>query len=124
MPRIHSAAFSAPRAKIMRSVALWVSSMRSSAPAKITLCSPATLPPRSDAKPMVPDLARAGVTVAPAFALRLEVDLAAFCGGLAEQQRGAGWRIDLLVVMHLDDLDIELVAERRRDLSRHAPRAD
>ena len=63
--------------------------------------------------------ARAGVAVAPALALLLEVDLAALCGGLAEQQRGAGGRIDLLVVMHLDDLDVELVAERRRDLSCH-----
>ena len=117
-PCAHCAALSAPRAKIMRSVALWVSSMRSSAPAKITLCSPATLPPRSDAKPMVARLARAGVTIARALGLRLQIDLAACGRRLAEQQRGAGRRIDLLVVMHLDDLDVEFLTERRRDLLR------
>ena len=36
LPRAHSAALSAPRAKIMRSSALCTSSMRSAAPAKIT----------------------------------------------------------------------------------------
>ncbi len=50
--------------------------------------------------------------------MRLEIDAAPRRRGLAEQQRGAGRRIDLLVVMHLDDLDVELVAERRSDLLR------
>ena len=30
---------------------------------------------------------------------------------VAEQQRGAGRRVDLLVVMHLDDFDVEFIAE-------------
>src|SRR6185437_3377057 len=52
--RAHSAACSAPRAKITRSSALCVSSSRSAAPAKITLCSPTTVPPRSVEKPISP----------------------------------------------------------------------
>ena len=44
----------------------------------------------------------------------VEIDAAAFRRRAAEQQRGAGRRIDLLVVMHFDDLDIEFVVERLR----------
>src|SRR5688572_13729792 len=44
----------APRAKISRDSALCASSIRSAAPAKMTQCSPTTLPPLSAANPMLP----------------------------------------------------------------------
>ena len=44
-------------------------------------------------------------------------DAAAARGGLAEQQRGAGGRIDLVAVVHLEDLDVEILGlERLRRL--------
>ena len=46
----------------------------------------------------------------------LQRDLAAFGGGLAEHQRGAGRRVALVAVVHLQDLDIEFRAERCGDL--------
>src|SRR3546814_14177832 len=42
LPRPHSAAFTAPRAKTSRLVALWVSTICSPSVAKTTECSPAT----------------------------------------------------------------------------------
>ena len=54
LPRPHRAALTAPRAKMPRSVARWVSSICSPSAAKITECSPTLLPPRSVAKPMSP----------------------------------------------------------------------
>ena len=105
-------ACSAPRAKIMRSSALCMSSIRSAGPAKITLCSPTTLPPRNAAKPMSPALR------APVWPSRarteccVELDAAALRRRAAEQQRGAGRRVDLLVVMHFQDFDVERLVER------------
>ena len=85
-------------------------------PAKMTVCSPTTLPPRSVAKPMSPRLRGAGVAVADSHAERCARSIAApFGGGAAEHQRGAGRRIDLVPVMHLDDLDVEVVIERFGD---------
>ena len=86
--------------------------MRSAGPAKITVCSPTTLPPRKVAKPIWPCLARAGMAVAAAHGMLVEIEPRAFGRRLAEQQRGARRRIDLVVVMHFEDLDIEILAER------------
>ena len=44
----------------------------------------------------------------------VEIDAAAFGRRAAEQQRGAGRRVDLLVVMHLQDFDVERLVERLR----------
>ena len=57
-------------------------------------------------------LARAGLAVAAARRMRREIDAAAFRRRAAEHQRGAGRRVDLLVVMHLEDFDVEAVVER------------
>ena len=54
----------------------------------------------------------------------VELDPAALRGRAAKQQRGAGRRIDLLVVMHLEDFDVELFVERLRHPLASAPRAD
>ena len=48
----------------------------------------------------------AGVAVAAARGVRGEIDVASGGGGLAEEQGRARGRVDLLVVMHLDDLDV------------------
>ena len=64
---------------------------------------------------MSPGLPRAGVAVAHAHRMLVEIDAAPCRRRLAEQQRGAGGRVDLLVVMHLEDLDVEILVERRRD---------
>ena len=71
------------------------------------------MPPRSAAKPIVPGVARAGDAVAAPDSRLVEVDAATFGGGLAEQQGRAGGRVDLHAMMHLDDLDVPLDAERR-----------
>ena len=42
---------------------------------------------------------------------------------LAEQQRRAGRRIDLHAVVHLEDLDVPVLAERRRGLAAPGRRA-
>ena len=44
----------APAAKIIRSVALWVSSILSPIPAYITVCSPTISPPRIACDPISP----------------------------------------------------------------------
>ena len=89
--------------------------MRSPAPAKMTLCSPTTLPPRSVAKPMSPRR-RGPVTPSRALTERsAEVDAAPLGGGCAEHQRGARRRVDLIAVMHLDDLDVEVLVQRLGD---------
>ncbi len=36
-------------------------------------------------------------------------------GGGGEHQRGAGWRVDLVAVVHLDDLDVEVLVQRLGD---------
>src|SRR5580704_3091425 len=59
-------------------------------------------------------LARAGHAVAAALGALGEIDAAAFGCGAAEQQRGAGRRVYLFVVVHLEDLDVVIFVERRR----------
>ena len=44
----------------------------------------------------------------------LEIDRAALRRRPAQHQRGAGRRVDLLVVVHFEDLDVELVIEGLR----------
>ena len=62
-------------------------------------------------------LARAGMAVADADRVLGEVDAAALRRGAAEEQRRARRRIDLVAVMHLDDLDVEIGVERLRRLA-------
>ena len=59
--------------------------------------------------------ARAGVPVAAAHGAFIEIDAAAFRRRAAEHERGAGRRIDLLIVMHLEDFDIECGVQRLGD---------
>ena len=63
---------------------------------------------------MSPGFARAGHAVAAARRVLCQIDAAAFGRRAAEQQRGAGRRVDLLVVMHFEDFDVVVVVERRR----------
>ena len=88
--------------------------MRSPVPAKITVCSPTTSPPRSVAKPIAPGL-RSPVTpcarVDRAFGERAA---GARRSGLAQRKRGAGRRVDLVLVVHLQDFDVEVGAEALR----------
>ena len=72
------------------------------------------MPPRKTGKADVARLARAGLAVAAARRMRGEIDAAALRRRAAEHQRGAGRRVDLLVVMHLENLDVEAVVERLR----------
>ena len=58
--------------------------------------------------------ARAGHAVASAHRTLREIDAAAFRRRAAEHQRGAGWRVDLLVVVHFEDFDIEIGIKRFR----------
>ena len=107
--------------------------MRSPSPAKMTLCSPITEPPRSEAKPIAPRL-RGRDAVAAALRMPCEVDIAPLGRRFAEQQRGAGRRIDLHAVVHLEDLDVVIRPERPRrvahqlgeqiDAEAHIARAD
>ncbi len=60
--------------------------------------------------------ARAGVAVAALHRALIEVDAAAFRRRAAQHQRGAGRRIDFPVVMHFEDLDVEILVERPGDL--------
>ena len=100
--------------------------MRSPVPASITEWSPTTEPPRSVAKPIEPALARAGVAVADAHVVAGKRDAAPGGGGLAEQQRRARRRVDLVPVVHFEDLDVEIVGvERaRRLLHQHRQQID
>ena len=118
LPRPHRAALTAPRAKMPRSVAMWLSTTRSPSAAKRTLCSPTTLPPRSVANPMSPRF------LAPVWPSRERTLVSAsetaapFRRRLAEHQRGAGWRVDLVLVVHFEHLDVEVGVERCGDLAR------
>ncbi len=103
----------APRAKMARLSARWPSSSRSPSAARMTWWSPATDPPRSEAKPIWPG-PRARDAVAAALARRFEVDAAPLGRRRAEQQRGARRRVDLVAMVHLDDLDVPILAEPRR----------
>ena len=77
-PRAHSAAFSAPRAKIMRSSAL-VRRARCARPGRrrSRVCSPTTVPPRSVAKPMSPGLRAPVMPSRPRTERCAEIDAAA-----------------------------------------------
>ncbi len=112
----NSTARSAPLAKSWRDVARCTSSTRSPSPANTTVCSPTTSPPRSVAKPIVPGL-RSPVIAVPRVD-RVLGERASRAGGrgLAEAQRGARRRVDLVLVVHLDDLDVERRPERARRL--------
>ena len=91
--------------------------MRSPWPARMTEWSPTTEPPRSVAKPIVPSSRGARMAVAHPHAVLAKRNVAALGRRLAEQQCGAGWRIDLVLVVHFENLDIEIVgAERLRRL--------
>ena len=98
----------------MRSSARCTSSMRSAGPAKITVCSPTTDAAAQRRKADVAGAARAGLAVAAARRALVEIDAAALRRRAAEHQRGAGRRVDLLVVVHLEDLDVEVLVERLR----------
>ena len=91
--------------------------MRSPSPAKITVCSPTTLPPRRVAAD-VALAARPDGTVADANSVVRQRYVAARRRRLAEHQRRPGGRVDLVAMVHLDDLDVEVRVERLR----HAPR--
>src|SRR5262249_4932616 len=68
--------------------------------------------PRAAAQRGKADIAgatRAGMAVAAALGALIEIDPAALRRRAAEHQRRARRRIDLLVVMHLEDLDVEIL---------------
>lgn len=69
-------------------------------------------------------LARAGHAVAAAIRMRGENDAAPFRRRFAEQQRGARRRIDLLAMMHFDNLDVEILIERLGDALYHRRQVD
>ena len=58
---------------------------------------------------------RTGHAVAAAHRALGEIDATARRRGAAEHERGAGRRVDLFVVMHFDDFDVVVLAERLRD---------
>ena len=89
--------------------------MRSPAPAKITLCSPTTSPPRKIGKADIALAAGADIAVAHAHAVVLERDGPAGSRGLAEKKGRAGGGVALVAVMQLEDLDVEIGAERLGD---------
>ena len=118
MPRPHSAALTAPRAKMPRSVG----AVRELDPLAVRCEDHGVLADDAAAaqggKADVAAPARAGVAVAHAHADVVELDAAALGGGLAEHQRRAGRGIDLVPVVHLEDLDVEVGVERFGDLAR------
>ena len=61
-------------------------------------------------------LALTGDTVARPLGDIVEIDAAPLGGGPAHADGGAGRCIDLVLVMHLEDLDIEIVVQGGRDL--------
>ncbi len=70
--------------------------------------------------------ARAGMAVADPDAVFGQLDAAARRGRLAEQQRGARRRVDLVAMVHLQDLDVEIgrVERARRLLHQHGEQVD
>src|SRR5713226_1435842 len=56
--------------------------------------------------------ARAGHAVTAAHRMLRKIDAAALGSGAAKHQRSARRRIDLLIMMHFDDLDVVIVVER------------
>src|SRR3546814_9499397 len=61
--------------------------------------------------------ARAGDAITAALGASGEVDAAPLGGRLAEQQRGAARRVDLVPVVHFENLDIPFGVEPRRRLA-------
>ena len=98
----------------MRSSARCTSSIRSAGPGEDHAVLADHGAAAQAGKADVAGLARAGLAIAAARRMRREIDAAAFRRRAAEHQRGAGRRVDLLVVMHLEDLDVEAVIERLR----------
>ena len=64
--------------------------------------------PAERLKADVPAATRTCVAVAGAHTCTVERDLAPIGGRLAQHQSGTGGSIDLVAVMHLDDLDVEV----------------
>ncbi len=60
----------------------------------------------------IASLTRTGVSIARAHRPLIETDATTIGGGAAKQQRGAGRRIDFLVVMHFKDFNIEILIQR------------
>ena len=109
LPSSHSAARTAPRAKVMRLEALWVISTRSPSAANSTVGRPPRLRRARWRSRWFPR-PRAGLP-APVDRHFLEVPAERLGYHLAHAQGGAGRRIDLVPVMGLDDLDIHFVAQ-------------
>ena len=104
----HAAARNAPRAKVSRLDARWVSSTRSPLSAKKTVCSPTTSPPRTACRPIsllprsptkpcrsVPRIL--GVTQPPNLRENFH-----------QAPGGAAGRIFLEPVVHLDHFEVEV----------------
>ncbi len=108
------AARSAPVAKFCREAALCESSTRSPAPAKITVCSPTTSPPRSAREADGAALALADRAFARIDGVLRQRNSGAAGRRFAEAERGARRRVDLVPVMHLDDFDVVAGAEPAR----------
>ena len=119
-PISHSAARNAPRAKISRSVARWVSSTRSPAAAKVTVCSPTMSPARSHRETDAAGRARLRGSV-PLVDGEVRKRLAVRPGhGFAEGKRGAGGRVALHAMVRLAHFHIVALPERGRG-QRHQP---
>jgi ribosome-binding factor A len=63
-------------------------------------------------------LSRAGDAIAPTIRHVAQINTPPFGRGLAQHQRRARRRIDLLVVVIFDHFDVVILVERRRDLAR------
>src|SRR5581483_12483234 len=61
--------------------------------------------------------ARAGVAVTASDRMRREIDAPSRGDGAAEEKGRARGRVDLVLVMHLEDLDVEIGIEGPRRLS-------
>ena len=61
---------------------------------------------------MSPAQRDAGMAVAPALRALVEIDAAAVRRGASKHQRRARGRVDLLVVMHFENFDVEVLIER------------
>ena len=64
---------------------------------------------------MAPGRPRTGVAVTRPHGGGAKLDGAAGSDGIAEKERGTARSIDLVAVMHFQDLDVELLAEGRSD---------
>ena len=83
-----------------------------------------TVPPRSEAKPMAPGLRAPVMPSRPRSECSRKVEAAPLGRRFAEQQRGARRRVDLHAMVHFDDLDVELLAQRARRVAHQRARAD